>query len=190
MKILKVTGMVFLALVMVSMFAVQVMAERPGGFWGSSRQDRPFHDQQRDGQRRGHHMRDLIDELGLTEEQQEALRANREENMAKTRELMRAFRKKKSELRQVLDRYGSTEAEIRVVSDEVQALSAQAQDQRIEGILKIKSILNEEQYTKFQEQIAKKHRRREKGPRGRGNRHMDRHDQGLQGPPPPQDEGQ
>lgn len=113
--------------------------------------------------------KDLMEKLGLTEEQQEALREQREGHREKIRSLMETLRDKKAQLRVELEKEEVDKEKIDSLINEIKPLLGGQIELRVEGALAMKEILTPEQYKKFQE-FAKKKRKRGQRRKGFGNK--------------------
>ena len=110
-------------------------------------------------------------ELGLTPEQEKQLEDYRAQNKEKVKDIHGKIKDKRKELREELQNQELDIARVAQVHSELKALEAQAEDNRLEGILKVRSILTPEQFRKFGEFTKKgkghcgkdKHMRRKGG---------------------------
>ncbi|MEE8359709.1 MAG: periplasmic heavy metal sensor [Candidatus Omnitrophota bacterium] len=113
--------------------------------------------------------KDLMKKLGLTEEQEEALREQRKGHREKVRSLMEALKEKKAQLRTELEKEEIDKEKIDSLINEIKPLLGNQIELRVEGALAMREILTPEQYKKFQEFAKKKHKQGWRG-KGRGNK--------------------
>jgi len=116
--------------------------------------------------------KDLTEKLGLTEEQQEALREQREGHREKVRSLMESLRDKKDQLRTELEKEEVDKGKIDNLINEIKPLLGNQIELRVEGTLAMREILTPGQYEKFRE-FAKKKRKRSQ--RRKSFENKDRH---------------
>ena len=111
-------------------------------------------------------MAKLIEELGLTPEQQEQLKTQREAHRGKMKELHETLKTKRAELKEELEKAGSNEGRINSLASEVKSLMSESVDLRVGNILEVKAILTPEQFEEFKKHVAMK---KKKG-QGRGRK--------------------
>ena len=92
----------------------------------------------------------LMRSLGLTPEQDKLLKEAKKSHRAEMEELGKAVKAKMQELQKALAAPGVTRQQVEPIASQIKALQSQMVDRRIDGILKIKSILSPEQYQKLQ----------------------------------------
>ncbi|MBL7130947.1 MAG: periplasmic heavy metal sensor [Candidatus Omnitrophica bacterium] len=95
----------------------------------------------------------LIEELGLTVEQQEQIKEQCSENKEKNKELREKIRSKRLELKQELEKQNIDKSKIDSLVAEIKILMGQQLEQRVESILSMKEILTPEQFEKFQQKV-------------------------------------
>lgn len=105
----------------------------------------------------------VFQELNLTPEQKKQLEVNRSAQRQETEKLFNAIKQKQEQLRQALNNPAATQSSIAPLANEVKSLQAELLDNRIRGILAVKTILTPEQFVKFQEMA--KNRQGKKGER-------------------------
>ncbi len=153
-------------------------------------------DKARQDYKRGDKHEWMVEQLGLTEDQQEKMREHRRAQEEQQKALREATKAKHKELAEELQKTEMNEGRIRQLADQLKDLSGQKIDARINGILTMRDILTPEQFAQFREKVkefrgkrrdrAQDHRR----PEGKRRRPGDR-DRG--GPPdeygsPPSDD--
>ncbi len=95
----------------------------------------------------------IIEELGFTEEQQAMLNKHREACRTQAMQMKESLRTNRLNLRSELDKYDSNPDEIERISFEIKYQQAQLIDHRVASILKVKEILNPEQFEQFRSKI-------------------------------------
>ena len=111
----------------------------------------------------------LIDNLGLSQEQVEQIKKNKKAEIEKNRELHASLREYRQELKSELEKPESDNAEIERIAKSIKSIQADMVDVRIENVLKVKLILTPEQFREFAKKlenrrIRKMHNaRKEKG---------------------------
>ena len=89
-------------------------------------------------------------DLKLTPEQDKMLKDAKQAHRSEMEGLGKAMKAKRQELQAALAAPGVTKQQVEPIAAQIKALQAQMIDSRIDGILKIKSILSPEQYQKLQ----------------------------------------
>jgi len=119
-------------------------------------------------------------ELNLTAEQDKMLTEAKTAHRTEMETLMKAVKAKREELRNAIAKPGITRQNLEPIIADMKALEAQMVDHRVNGILKVKSILSPEQFQKLEKM-------KEGRQKGRKNGHGG--PRGHQGPPmmPPED---
>ncbi len=110
---------------------------------------------------------DLIEEMGLTEEQQAQLEEHKKRCQASGMELLIYLKDLRFKLREELNKYNSDMAEVDKLALEIKNVQSKILDQRIAAISTVKSMLNPDQYKVFVEKTSK-FRERAMGPGGFG----------------------
>ncbi|MEA3229919.1 MAG: Spy/CpxP family protein refolding chaperone, partial [archaeon] len=143
--------------VVVMMFLAQAVCAQPQGDYEGSKKW---------GQKGKGHKEKLFAELNFTDEQKEQLKANRENNRGKMKELKIVLREKQKALHDQIGSATASAESIKAAAAAVKAAQNQLVDSRTEGILVVKSILTPEQYKQFSEKMKeKKDKRGKKGKR-------------------------
>jgi Spy/CpxP family protein refolding chaperone len=101
-------------------------------------------------------------DLGLTPQQTSELKARREANAGKAKEVRDELKAKRAELKAEIEKPTVDRARITALTTDIKGLTGQMIDQRVDNILAMKEILTPEQFSKMQ---AKMHAK--KG--GKGN---------------------
>jgi len=165
-KVMRNKKLMLLAVV-VMVFVWTSIAQARGHGEGYGRGDR------QDGQGPSEEMVQKMEEkLGITEEQSVQLKAHRIEHKEKMKALKNELKEKREALKEELEKGDASESSIQGVASELKNVQSELVDERINGILAVKSILTPEQYEKFKEKTKKNHSRKEKsrekgGPRSR-----------------------
>lgn len=99
----------------------------------------------------------MVEELGLSGEQQEQLRQQKETRRQEHQELREALREAQEALKEELSREDIDQSKLDSIAGGLKQLNNRMVDDRIEGILKMREILTPDQYRKFQEKAQKMH---------------------------------
>ena len=119
--------------------------------------------ERQDGQGPSEEMVQKMEEkLGIEEEQSVQLKAHRIEHKEKMKVLKNELKEKREALKKELEKVDASELFIQAVATELKNVQSELVDERINGILAVKSILTLEQYEKFKEKTKKNHSRKEK----------------------------
>lgn len=113
----------------------------------------------------------MHDELGLTPEQKEKLKAHRESKMQNRRAFKEKIRAKRQALRDELQKPDFDRQKVKALHNDIKQLMNQGADERLESIMYVRDVLTPEQYKAFNEKKEEfKDRRggkwRDKGSRG------------------------
>ena len=104
--------------------------------------------------KRGGHYKErkeaIARELNLTSEQEKFLKDTKSAHRAEMAGLSQALKAKKQELQNALAKPGVTRQQVEPIAAEIKGIQSQMVDCRIDGILKIKTILTPEQFQKLQ----------------------------------------
>ncbi|MFC1807125.1 Spy/CpxP family protein refolding chaperone [Candidatus Omnitrophota bacterium] len=112
----------------------------------------------------------LVEELGLTPEQQQQLKEQRagcKEGKKGARKELKAAR---SQLRQELEKEVIDKEKIDSLVSQIKTLSGQMLDNKVEGVLAMRQILTHEQYTKFREKMKEKRKKHKKFAKKKGKK--------------------
>ena len=141
-------GMGICAAVTASLLFVSVVCAQPRGadFEGKTRY-------------RQERISKIVDTLGLTEEQRDALKEKRVGHRAQMKELGEALRTKRKELQEELEKAQSDTERISTLVSDIKSLQGELLDQRVAGILATKEILTPEQLEEMHSIEGKKMRR-------------------------------
>lgn len=104
----------------------------------------------------------LKKELNLTAEQDKMLTEAKDSHRAEMETLMKAIKDKRDALKEAIARPGVTRKSLEPIIADMKVLESQMVDHRIDGILKVKSILSPEQFQKLEKMKEGWH----KGPKG------------------------
>ncbi len=120
------------------------------------------HKQQRKG--------NLIEELGLTPEQQAQFKEQRGEHRRQMKEIHTVLQDKRLQLQEELVKPASDKNKIDALASELNSLQAQLIDLRIGGIIQTKTILTPEQFAKFKEKVGSHRKMGRRGGKGSARR--------------------
>ncbi len=105
----------------------------------------------------------MLEELGLTPDQQKKMEAHKERHMKAMKETRDMIRQKREEIRQALEQETVDLEAVRAVHQQIKDLLVKQEDARLEAILEVKKILTPEQFVKFHAQASKMRHHRMKG---------------------------
>ena len=120
--------------------AAYVSAEGPGAGSGKG----PRYD-------RGAKMDEIMEELGLTDEQKQQLKEMREKHKEGSEEIRKAMRAKRAEMRGELDKPQSDPVKLEGIIGEMAELNKVQMRHRVKGILEMKKVFTPEQYQALNE---------------------------------------
>ena len=112
------------------------------------------------GNEKGDKFQKLAEELNLTPEQKEKLKAQRIEFKEKNKALRENMRAKNEELRNELKNPTADRASINATIEDIKRLTGEKLNSRVDKILAMKDVLTPEQYAKLQEKMQEKRRKR------------------------------
>ncbi len=101
----------------------------------------------------------MAEELGLSQQQQEQLRQQKEGHRLKRLKRREALQDVHQRLKEELSRENIDRDRLNSIAGEMKQLQSQMIDDRIDGILQMREILTPEQYQTFREKAQKMHRR-------------------------------
>ena len=104
----------------------------------------------------------MIEQLGLTEEQQQLLKAHKESHRGKMKELKEQIRAKREAMRLALQNADVDENTVRATNEEIKALMNTVADYRLDGVLELRKIFTPEQFKKFNE-LKEQHKAKWRG---------------------------
>jgi len=102
---------------------------------------------------RGRRMKNFVEELDITPEQQAKLKEQRDEHRERIKELLQALRDKRKGLAEELEKTTTDKDKIDELVSEIKGLHGQLIDERVKNILQMKTILTHEQFSEFKEKI-------------------------------------
>jgi len=111
----------------------------------------------------------MFDQLDLSEEQRQALKAHRKNHRDSMKGLREQIKTKRQEYRKSLSDLTIDEATLTAANNEVKKLTNTMADHRLKGILEVRKILTPEQYKKFNE-IKEKHKKKHKNHKKNGHK--------------------
>lgn len=106
-------------------------------------------------------MERITEELDLSDEQQEHLKAHKAQHREEGQALRESMMSKKDEFRAELEKQALDMERVYQLHSEIKDLKAKMADHRLEGILEIREILSPEQFSEFME-LKGKHKGRKK----------------------------
>jgi len=121
---------------------------------------------------KGKRMENFIEKLGLTVEQQELLRQEREAHKGVAKQVHEALKNEREALRKELEKPVSNQAQIDRLTSSIKVLQSQIVDLRVEKILSMKEILTPEQFKKFSEMTEKHREKRKQKKQGKFKKHQ------------------
>ena len=104
-------------------------------------------------EKKGEKMDELMQEIGLTAEQQEKIRALKGEHKEKGEEVMSQLKTKKIELRDELNKPESDNARIQKIVNEAADLYKKKTELNVESVLGMKKVLTPEQFELLNEKM-------------------------------------
>lgn len=115
------------------------------------------------GEKKRPEVENFIKELGLTPEQQDKIKAERDKSLKEQRALREDISSKREELAKELERTDVDKAKISSLVSDLKQLEGRAIEQRVGRILSMREYLTPEQFKKFQDKIKEyKNRRKER----------------------------
>jgi len=159
MKTVIMRKMVLLGILGIFLMGVPVHAQDTGdgyGQGGGQMQSRGPHG---GGSQRGKQggqeakMQGMMSELGLTPEQQEALKAQRKAKRERMKYMRETLHAKRLELREELEKTDSDQAKIDSIASELKDIMSQQVERRIQDIMEVKAILTPEQFEQFKNKL-------------------------------------
>ena len=108
----------------------------------------------------------MFKELGITEEQRQALKAHKESHRGAMNALREQIKEKHKAFRQSLEDPNVDESTISAVNNEIKTLTNSLSDNRLNGVLEVRKILTPEQFQKFNKMHKKKRNGGHKGSHG------------------------
>ena len=114
----------------------------------------------RQHQREEHH-ENFMRELGLTEEQAEQLRTQKEQRREAGQQLRESLKSTRQALGDELAKENLDQNKINAIRQEMKALNNQMIDSRIDGILDMRNTLTPDQYRQFHQKAGKMRKHRE-----------------------------
>jgi len=100
----------------------------------------------------------LVEELGITPEQQAEIKKERSDHKAASKELRKQLRTKHQELRGELEKDTTDKGKINTLVAEIKTLTGTKLEQRVKSVLFMKETLTPEQFAKLREK-KEKHKR-------------------------------
>jgi len=119
--------------------------------------------------KKGHHKEwqakkaKMFEELGITEEQKQALKTHKESHRSEMKALREQIKEKRKAFRQSLEDPNVDEGTITAVNNEIKILTNSLADNRLNGVLEVRKILTPEQFQKFNKMHKKKRNSGHKG---------------------------
>ena len=100
-------------------------------------------------EQREEHMQKLFDQLNVSDEQKEKLKANKLKNKEAMKALQEQNRSYREALHQELMKPDLDMNKVKDIHEKMKALDAQISDNRLDSILEVRKILTPEQFAKF-----------------------------------------
>lgn len=99
----------------------------------------------------------IAEKLGLSEEQKETIRSQRQESQGKIRELRRRLHMKRRALKKELDKKESNRKKVKSLVENIKKVYGAILTERTKGIISLKKVLTPEQYVKFRKIVRRAH---------------------------------
>lgn len=115
------------------------------------------------------HLEEMKELLGLTDEQYEALLAQKEEHREAVKETRNQYSAKRKELMEEIHKETIDTGRITQIHSESKSLQLEIMDHRLEGMLKMREILTAEQFQLMQEKF-RSGRKGRNGKKGKWNK--------------------
>ena len=144
-------------------FAMNVFAEMPMGNEGQGKGPHKGMGKQFSG---------MFEELGLSDEQKEALKKNREQHGKEFGDLREKMRAKRQELGAELQKAEFDMEKVKSIHGELKAVMMTMEDQQLAAILEIRKVLTAEQFARFEAKALEMRK-------GRGRPHGDKGGKGM-----------
>ena len=104
--------------------------------------------------------------LGITPEQEKLLDAQRDAHRKEAEATMKAMKDNREALKTEMAKPGITRQDLEPIVAEMKKLECDMVEQRVQGILKVKSILTPEQFEKLEKSRSEKQGRGKRGMKG------------------------
>lgn len=124
--------------------------------------------------------KELIQELGLSEEQEKQLAEYRKQNLETKKQIMENMKNFRIQLRKELTKPVSDTKEIERLKTEIKNAHNQMVDDQVNSILQMKQVLTPEQFKKFQDKIKE----RQEKMREIHEKFIEEHRKSNENPPP------
>jgi len=111
------------------------------------------------GNGKGDKFQKLAEELNLTPEQKEKLKAQRAEFKEKNKALREKMQAKNKELKNELKNPTVDRAAVNATIEDIKSLTGEKLNSRVDKILSMKDVLTPEQFTKLQEKMQEKYKK-------------------------------
>lgn len=111
-------------------------------------------------------MKKIMEDLDISPEQKVEIDKNRKEHHEKKKALREEMKVKKQQLKDELKENAPDRGKINRTIDEISDIQKKLLRQRVDGVLEMKEILTEEQFTQLHEKMENT-RKRHKGKKGR-----------------------
>ncbi len=105
----------------------------------------------REGENHEKRFQDMTEKLDLSEGQREQLKAHRDQQKARMKELKEELRTNYKTLRKELENYDSDERIVKGTAAKLKTIQAQLLDQKVDNFLAMRKILTPEQFRKMSE---------------------------------------
>lgn len=135
------------------------------------------------GAKREAHFTKMAEELALTPEQKATLEKDRNEFMAKAKDLREKIRAARTSLKSELNKAVTDMAKVNSLVVDLKNLIGQQIQYRIDKVMGMKKILTPEQFSKMKDKMEK-HKKESGGKHGNSGRHGDKDDDKGEGSAP------
>lgn len=109
----------------------------------------------------GQRIQAIYKQLGLTDEQKQALEANKQKHRASIQSLRQQLKTSREALKEALMAPQLDMARINQIHDQIKALQSQLEDIRLNSILAVRAILTPDQFSEFVE-LTQAHQKMQK----------------------------
>lgn len=123
--------------------------------------------------RRGKIMKEVMREIGLTEEQEKTMKILREQGKGKRKKLRKDMRAKKIAIKMELNKKDSDKAELNRLADELAQTHKKLIDHRINRVLEMKKVLSPEQFELLTRKMEIKREVRKELRKAKGKKHRE-----------------
>ncbi len=123
-----------------------------------------------EGKGDGRHFEKIFDELGLSAEQRDKLKAGREKGRAEEQKIREEMRSAREALGQELDKPTLDVAKVKALHETLKTLIIKGEDRRLDMILEVRTIMTPEQFAAFQKTMKESRSKMHKEGKWEGKR--------------------